>query len=83
MTKMITLSMITGQDDDGLGEDDALSPTVHTLPVTIVNPYDRIRSFHPRKHNAPGTRIAFLNGSGLIVKETAEEVAAALNSINN
>jgi hypothetical protein len=45
-------------------------------PVAVSR--SQIRSFNPRKNGMPGTRIAFLNGAGLPVSETYDEVLAAL-----
>lgn len=66
------------------GEDDVrqVTPAAYAL-VTIVDPAARIRSFTPRKGGRPGTRIAFLNGAGLIVKEEYSEVARLLRALPN
>lgn len=57
---------------DTQGENDQ---EVYT-PLAIVA--SEIRSFSPRRHGRPGTRIVFHNGVGLPVKETFEEVLAVL-----
>lgn len=92
--QFVTFKAISGEGDTGeisherdleFGEDDVpvggSEPTPATIPVTIVNPGDRIRSFGPRKYGKPGTRIVFLSGAGLPVLETPDEVQAALTRL--
>jgi hypothetical protein len=43
--------------------------------LVAVNPA-AIRSFNPRRENAPGTRLTFTDGGGYAVTETFEEVLA-------
>lgn len=90
--KMVTFQAVTGEGDTGElhgdqlpGEDDvpAQRPAEQTLPVTIVDPMSRIRSFGPRKHGRPGTRIVFVSGAGLPVVETPEQVRSALEQLHN
>lgn len=93
--KFLKLSYVTGEGDRGLvdhqdgelGEDDvpvAVSqPTQQTIPVTILDPATRIRSFTPRKYGRVGTRIVFMSGAGMPVAETMEEVEAKIAALYN
>jgi hypothetical protein len=77
--KHLTFNAISGEGE--FGEDDVREEI--TLPHTIINPEERIRSFGPRKGNRQGTRIVFMSGAGLPVKESPDEVMAALQSLSN
>jgi hypothetical protein len=58
------------------GEDDFLQTTETTKPVVIA--VDQIRNFYPRKGDLVGSRIMFRNGAACPVKETIDEVDAAI-----
>lgn len=80
--KMIKLSMADGVEYvEHSGEDDG--PTQLTQeqfkPVVIV--VDQIRNFYPRKGDRVGTRIMLRNGSAIPVKESLDEVEAAIRSV--
>lgn len=75
--KMLKLTAFTGEED--YGEDDQREE--NTAPVVIVEPATRIRSFSARKHGRPGTRIAFISNAGLPVRETVDEIMAALEAL--
>lgn len=77
--KTVTFNAVSGVGE--FGEDDVREEIF--LSHTIINPEERIRSFGPRKDGRPGTRIVFLGGAGLPVKETPEEVLNALLSLSN
>jgi hypothetical protein len=68
------------QVEDATIHDDELGPAVEppqTARPVWVNT-DTIRSFSARKGDRVGTRLVFVNGIGLPISETCDEVAAAL-----
>jgi len=72
------------QVNDASSNDDELGPA--TVEVAAPAPRDvwvnadTIRSFSARKGSLVGTRLVFVNGIGMPVQETCDEVAAALNT---
>lgn len=82
MTKMIKLSMADGVEYvEGTGEDDGPTQLSQERYKPVVVMVDQIRNFYPRKADRVGTRIMFRNGAALPVKETIEEVEAAIRSV--
>jgi hypothetical protein len=63
-------------DQDDEGDRSQSHPVEQTRPVFIV--VDKIRNFQPRKDNAVGTRLTFVDGGGYAVQETVEEIIAFL-----
>lgn len=83
--KMVSLNMVVAVRTME-GEDDIVSHTESTAPVTIVNPEATVRSFNPRKPREDGTpregtRIVFTNGKALVVKESYDAVASAFAAV--
>jgi len=87
----VTLTMVIAErdrsyDDSDEGEDDGIVPMVPSEPTspTVVNT-DLIRNFYPRKKRRDGTRpvgtrITFVNGSGMAVTDTFEQVTAKITA---
>jgi len=62
------------RDDEG---DQAHSQPVETVrPVYVVA--DKIRNFQPRRNNAIGSRLTFVDGGGYAVQETVDEIVTFL-----
>ncbi|HYA71776.1 MAG TPA: hypothetical protein VEF36_01330 [Roseiarcus sp.] len=69
---LVSLTMIRpaeAYNDDG-------EPIEITQPVKVNAAH--VRSFNPRRHDKPGTRITFANGRGFAVVESMATVAALL-----
>lgn len=62
-------------------ETEAPAAEIHFYAITVM--VDALRSFYPRKHGKPGTRLVYHNGAAEVVTETYDEVKAKLNSLNN
>ena len=78
MIRFEKLSMVVGNDEN----EDGISSEV-TTPVRVRA--DVVRNFYPRKPDAygnprVGTRITFVDGAGMAVVETPDEVEAALTA---
>lgn len=76
MAAMIKLTMIRAT----VMNEDEIEQEV-TVPVTIVDPVQKIRCFYPRKDGKTGTRITFWDGGGFAVTETPERVEEMLNAV--
>jgi hypothetical protein len=62
------------QDDEG---DRAVTRAVEQTRAVFVA-IDKIRNFQPRRDNAVGSRITFIDGGGYAVQETPDEIVALL-----
>jgi len=73
MSKLVLVSKINGvtTDEDGLEVE-------HVSPAVING--DTIRAFYARRGGKPGSRITFTDGGGFAVKDSPQELLAALGS---
>jgi len=71
--QMLKLNMVAGTTYDDL------EVAQETYAPVRVNP-TQVREFYPRKEGRVGTRIVLLNGAGLPVQETFEQVEAAMEA---
>ena len=79
--KMIKLNMADGIEHvEAAGEDDGPTQITRERFKPVVIAVDQIRNFYARKGDREGTRIMFRNGSACPVKETLEQVEAAIQS---
>ena len=69
----LTVNAVTGRQET---EDDVVIET--TTPVTVV--LNHVRSFNSRKGGNLGTRITFVNGSGIAVTDSVETIAEAVRN---
>lgn len=65
------------QDDEGDRANRA-QPVEQTRVVYIA--VDKIRNFQPRRNNAIGSRLTFVDGGGYAVQETPEEIVEFLSA---
>jgi hypothetical protein len=64
-------------DQDDEGDRAQTTPVETTRAVYVVA--DKIRNFQPRRDNAIGSRITFIDGGGYAVQETVDEIIAFLD----
>lgn len=75
-------------EDDGIVETIAVAPAQTERTSKTMVQVASVRNFYPRKKRSDGiqptgTRITFMNGSGMAVTETYEEVARILSPTIN
>jgi hypothetical protein len=76
--RTITLNMI---DRSRYDENEAGQPIEETVPCDIQP--EAIRCYYQRKGGRTGTRLTFTDGRGFCVKETFDEVRAAIKRANS
>jgi hypothetical protein len=67
----------TDRDDEG-DQSSAQQRVDVTRPVYVMA--DKIRNFQPRRDNALGSRLTFIDGGGYAVQETVDQIVEFLGA---
>ena len=76
--RIVKFSQVEDASPDHGDELEPVAQAEAPAPRPVWVNADTIRSFTARKHARPGTRLVFVNGIGMPVSESPDEVAAAL-----